>query len=191
MHKQTATKSNLDMQIVVIGPSKCGKTSLLTKYTKNTFTETYKKSSIQENYFKTVTLNYQSKKVHFIEFNSEYVQVYKENISLYKVTAALIVVCDASNPDSLNAALEINNKFNVELPGSKKKLCILLETKSDLVPKKTKEEEKKFKEIAIQNGFLDGFSVSAKNGNNIQKAIELLLTKRLETPIAPIMNYCK
>ena len=43
MHKQTATKSNLDMQIVVIGPSKCGKTSLLTKYTKNTFTETYKK----------------------------------------------------------------------------------------------------------------------------------------------------
>ena len=83
MHKQTATKSNLDMQIVVIGPSKCGKTSLLTKYTKNTFTETYKKSSIQENYFKTVTLNYQSKKVHFIEFNSEYVQVYKEKISLY------------------------------------------------------------------------------------------------------------
>ena len=117
--------------------------------------------------------------------------MFTENISLYKVTAALIVVCDASNPESLKAAIDINNKFNVELPGSKKKLCILLETKSDLVPKKSKEEEQKFKEIAIKNGFIDGFSVSAKNGNNIQKAIELLLTKRLETPVAPIMNYCK
>ena len=150
------------MQIVVIGPSKCGKTSLLTKSTKNTFTETYKKSSIQENYFKTVTLNYQSKKVHFIEFNSEYVQVYKENISLYKVTAALIVVCDASNPDSLNAALEINNKFDVELPGSKKKLCILLETKSDLVPKKTKEEEKNLKKLQFKMVFLMVFSKCKK-----------------------------
>ena len=48
MHKQTATKSNLDMQIVVIGPSKCGKTFLLTKYTKNTFTETYKKVAFKK-----------------------------------------------------------------------------------------------------------------------------------------------
>ena len=66
MHKQTATKSNLDIQIVVIGPSKCGKTSLLTKYTKNTFTGAYKKSGIQDNYFKTVTLNYKSKKIHLL-----------------------------------------------------------------------------------------------------------------------------
>ena len=55
-------QTNLDIQIVVIGPSKSGKTSLLTKYTKNTFTEAYKKSGIQENYFKTVTHNYKSKK---------------------------------------------------------------------------------------------------------------------------------
>ena len=88
--------------------------------------------------------------------------MYKENISLYKVTAALIVVCDASNPDSLNAALEINNKFDVELPGSKKKLCILLETKSDLVPKKTKEEEKNLKKLQFKMVFLMVFSKCKK-----------------------------
>ena len=166
------------LKLMIIGETKVGKTALITRYTKNTFTGTY---------LTTIGIDFQVKYVPF-EDKRVRLQIWDtagqerfRNIakSYFHSSNGFIVVYDISNKDSfekLNFWIE-----QIKLNAPENTICILVGNKSDLETERQIKKEQGEK-LSEQIG-MKFFEVSAKDGTNVEEAFQVLVNE--------IMNFAK
>ena len=163
--------------IVLIGDPSVGKTSILEKYVNNSFHSNPDKTKLIEIYKKKVFCNSNSYKLKFWDITKF---IGKSNISeldmFYNCDGIIFVSSydDASSLENLN----IWYQLMIEYVDLSTKEMILFINKKDLESGKVLSEqqiEKKSKDLQ-----LDYFEVSAKNGENIDKGIQIIVRKLIQ-----------
>ena len=166
------------LKLMIIGETKVGKTALITRYTKNTFTGTY---------LTTIGIDFQVKYVPF-EDKRVRLQIWDtagqerfRNIakSYFHSSDGFIIVYDIASKDSfekLNFWIE-----QIKLNAPENTICILVGNKSDLETERQIKKEQGEK-LSEQIG-MKFFEVSAKDGTNVEEAFQVLVNE--------IMNFAK
>ena len=166
------------LKLMIIGETKVGKTALITRYTKNTFTGTY---------LTTIGIDFQVKYVPF-EDKRVRLQIWDtagqerfRNIakSYFHSSDGFIIVYDIASKDSfekLNFWIE-----QIKLNAPENTICILVGNKSDLGTERQIKKEQGEK-LSEQIG-MKFFEVSAKDGTNVEEAFQVLVNE--------IMNFAK
>ena len=139
---QTKTKFRADIKLIFIGPSGGGKTSLMNKFTKNSFTEEYKATIISEFGFKIVEVDSQLYRIQMWDLVGQ-----DKNLTITKIFAkeahGVIVVCDATNKRTMKDCVlwkkgvddYVNFMDGGLIPS------VLVENKIDLLPEKEREDD--------------------------------------------------
>ena len=176
------TEFRTDLKIIVIGPPASGKTSFVNKWTKNTFSETYKSTIISEFGFKI----YEHKNLLYrIQMWDIGGQDKSPTITklFSKDSHGCVVINDVTKINELEET--INWKKSVDdstcfLDGDKIP-CILIQNKCDLI---NESEYNKCDEInkksSNDNGFIGCFMTSVKEGKNVNEAMDFLIEKILD-----------
>lgn len=139
---QTKTKFRADIKLIFIGPSGGGKTSLMNKFTKNSFTEEYKATIVSEFGFKIVEVDSQLYRIQMWDLVGQ-----DKNLTITKIFAkeahGVIVVCDATNKRTMKDCVlwkkgvddYVNFMDGGLIPS------VLVENKIDLLPEKEREDD--------------------------------------------------
>ena len=176
-------KFRSDLKLIVIGTSGTGKTNLVNKWTKNTFTDTYKATIVSEFGFKIFE---NEKKLYRIQLWDLAGQ--DKNAMVTKIFAkdaqGVIVLSDATNIETREDAIKWKSSVDevaVFFDGGKIP-ALLVESKCDLLDNPEVEDET-LQEFAKVNNFIGSFRVSSKTGLNVAESIEFLIKniiKRME-----------
>lgn len=173
-------RSNL--KIIVIGTSGTGKTSFVNKWTKGTFSDTYKATIVSEFGFKIFEDQGKLYRIQLWDLAGQ-----DQNATITKIFAkdahGCIVMSDATNISTRDSTLVWKSSVDeaaVFIDGGKLP-CVLVENKCDLLPEDSSENG--LKEFAEKNEFIGSFRASAKVGTNINESMDFLIRniiKRLE-----------
>ena len=172
-----------DFKIIVIGNSSTNKTQFVNRWTKNIFSDTYKATIVSEFGFKIFEYGEELYRIQLWDLagqdkNAMVTKIFaKDSHGIVTMSNALSI---ASREDAIiwkksvdDAASFLDGK---ELP------CILVENNIDLLPNEEKYDPS-LEEFCKNNGFLKGFRVSSKTGENVNEAMKFLIKniiKRLE-----------
>jgi small GTP-binding protein len=167
---------NLNFKIVLIGDISVGKTSILNRFFKNTFSENYQ-SNINANFISFSIFLDKFIKVNLNIWDTCGEEKFKSiTKQYYRDASAILLVYDLTKENSLKS---IENWLNEIKTTTNESEIFLVGNKNDdekLFPIKNKENFTEF-----VNSF---YEVSAKTGNNIQKMfyniIEILAEKSLK-----------
>ena len=165
-----------DLKIIAVGPSACGKTSFVNKFTKNIFNEAYKATIVSEFGFKIAEFDGKLYRVQLWDLAGQ-----DKNATITKIFAkeahGFICVVDATNPETLAEATKWKKSVqeSQNLFKDNKMPCVLVENKIDNLPKEEQLNDTKLQEFAKENGFDGAFRCSAKTGINISEAANFLL----------------
>jgi len=156
--------------ILLIGDSNVGKTSILERYCNNRFL-TYKfNNTLSQIYKKFINQNtlYIGLKFWDINFNEKFFKLYK---TIYERTDIIIFICSFDNRKSLdNINIWYQNLLNnIDLSS---KLMVLFANKNDLDKKEFNSDNLIFKADSLK---LKCFEMSAKNNINIQESFDKLI----------------
>lgn len=177
---ERSNEGSSSFKILVIGNSKCGKTSIIRRYASDSFTEDY-----------NITLGADyTKKV--VDWGKEKQQIRlqlwdiagQDRFALltrpyFRNASAAVIVCDVTRPLTLEAVRdwkrELDEKMateGVEIP------CILLANKCDQLRgvQEALEIGARIENICAELGFAKWFITSAKSDENITDAMTFLLT---------------
>ena len=180
-----------DIKIIVSGLSKVGKRSFLSKWINNEYTDDYKPSSFSQIGFKKVTIDDKKYNIGLWAISNN------DDISIRtmgKNSNGLILICDNTNEDTLKEILELKNKYikvidckDSDSDDSDEFPCFILQNKIDLIQQ---EDENTLKNFAKENKFINAFSISVKEGINVDKAMDEIIqviipeVEEIEKPIA-------
>ena len=156
--------------ILLIGDSNVGKTSILERYCNNRFL-TYKfNNTLSQIYKKFINQNtlYIGLKFWDINFNEKFFKLYK---TIYERSDIIIFICSFDNRKSLdNINIWYQNLLNnIDLSS---KLMVLFANKNDLDKKEFNSDNLIFKADSLK---LKCFEMSAKNNINIQESFDKLI----------------
>lgn len=176
------------LKVIVIGNSGVGKTSIVNKWCKNSFQETYKPTVISDFSYKIVEHKGKQYRIQMWDICGQ-----DRNIGMTKVfgknSHGCIIVSEITNENSL----EIASKWKAELDKecnflqSKDKIpTILIQNKIDLV-KNPDLNKKKIEKIVKNDGYINYFNVSAKTGSGIDEAVFFLIKSMSDK----LEEYCK
>lgn len=170
----TDNKDKFIFKIVVIGDAAVGKTSLITKFTQNTF---------QEDYIQTIGAQLSS---YEDEANGDKIELFFWDIAgqdtfhflrpaFYQGSRAAIIVYSLEDSNHGKRSFEHVDEWHEDI----KMHCgdlptILLGNKVDLVDKK-KLKEKKVLKLVNKRGFLGYYKTSAKTGEGVIEAFQVLI----------------
>ena len=162
--------------IVLMGDSSVGKTSILERYCNNFFkTEKYSRKTI-EIYKKFVTFSDYSYQLKFWDPPNFMDNCNESEINMFRNCDGIIYVCSYDNMDSLT---HINTwyQFLTQYIDLSTKEMILFINKKDLTNKKITEKQidKKSKDLQLEY-----HEISAKNGENIGKGMKSIINKLIE-----------
>jgi len=163
------------MKILVWGDVKVGKSAILDRFCKNTFTESHYSTVGLEFSIKTLDINNYTVKFAVYEYKG-YLHPHRPSSGEYRGAHACMVVYDVTNQESFahvkNWIDEIKQTFSPEMP------IILVGNKCDLLSERevSVEDAKEFAEQMNLN-FLE---ISAKDAINIEEAFSKLGIKELE-----------
>ena len=159
------------VQLLIIGDMTVGKTSILTRFTENKFSQ---------NYLATVGLDFFTKDVDFKNLNRRVrIKIWDSagqerfrslTQSFFRNANGIIIVYDISNIESFENLKYWIQSINTQL-GQNEINTIVIGNKLDLKREVKKEDAENF---CKEKGF-KYFEVSAKNGNGIQEAINYLV----------------
>ena len=177
--EEKITISNIrdSFNLVLMGDSSVGKTSILERYCNNFFkTEEYNRKTI-EIYKKFITFSEYSYQLKFWDTPNFIDNCNNSEINMFNNCDGIIYVCSYDNAASLT---HINTwyQFLTQYIDLSTKEMILLINKNDLKEGKviTEEQiEKKSKDLQLEY-----YEVSAKTGENIHKGMKSLIKKLVE-----------
>lgn len=165
-----------DLKIILVGNSSTGKTSIINRYIKNIFTNSYKATIASEFSYKILKIKEKIYRIQFWDLAGQDRNYTITNI-FCRDAHGVIVVCDATNKqtriDTQEWLKALNDGTDIsEIP------LILIENKADLLGEKEDDYKKDFDSLesfSKQNGFCKCFRTSAKTGYGIETAIESLI----------------
>lgn len=179
------------IKILLVGELATGKTSIIKRYLKNGFSESYKTtfgvdySDIEIEWNESTTLNLQFWDINGYERFNGITHIY------YRESSAAIIVFDVIRKQTLEIARCWKNDIDQKVFTSTKKHipCLLLGNKIDFYKDerwyKTKDEMNRF---VSENNFIGFFEVSAKSGKNVNESIEFLIKYIMENNIKPFVG---
>ena len=174
--------SSLDLKIVVLGSAYVGKTSIINRYCNSTFIEDTL-STIGAGFF-TRTMNVDGTEVTIMLWDTAGEERFRSVApSLLRGANGLVLVYDLTNPNSfkdIDLYMEMfldtcNVDPTLTLP------VLLLGNKNDLVRTITPETVEEWKR---KNKVVFSYEVSAKTGENVEKAFQTLV----ESLVSPAQN---
>jgi len=184
--KGSARSEKRICKVLVVGNAKCGKSSVIQRYTNNEFADSYK-TTIGADYFRKAIKWSDEMTVHLqlwdIAGQDRFAQLTRP---YYRNAVAAIVVCDVTRVATLEATKEWKKDLDDKL-GDGAIPIILLANKCDLMPsgKAAMETGARLQQIADEMGFRKWFLTSAKENDNVDEAMRFLIEAILENePIA-------
>ena len=182
------------IKILVVGEMGTGKTSLIRQYVQGFFSEFYK-TTIGVDFANkeikrddNITISLQLWDIAGQERYGNMTRVY------YQEACAAFVVFDVTRTTSLDLSVAWKNDIDEKVFTSQNKPipCLLLGNKIDLCAEgkwaKTKEEMDQF---VNDNKFIGFFETSARNGTNIDEAVNFLVNYILDNKIEPFVESNK
>lgn len=165
-------------QILIVGDSSVGKTSIISRYTSGTF---------KEEYLATVGLDYYSKEeiidnktIHIKLWDTAGEERYKSLTQNYFRNAeGVLLVFDVTNTDSFNNLKEWINSIKQNMEGKNIFIpIIIIGNKLDMEDQReiSKEQAEKF----VSENNYKYFETSAKTGEGVDKSIRELATQILK-----------
>lgn len=171
-------------KVLVVGNSKCGKSSIIRRFAEDTF---------QDQYTVTVGADY-SKKV--VQWNDTTVRLQLWDIAgqdrfanmtrpFYRNANAAVVVCDVTRPMTFDAVREWKRDLDDKLHDAGAIPCVILANKCDLLKGMTQciETGARIENLCSELKFDKWFITSAKHNENVDDAMNFLLDKLMA--IAP------
>lgn len=176
----TSTTFGADLKIVIVGNAGTGKTSFLNVWTGKNFTKDIPSTIISEFGYKSLEVN---KKIYRIQLWDVAGQDCNPLITklFVKDSHGCLVFCEVHNEKSLNDTLKWKSAVceNAKFKDDSELPILLIENKIDKLID-GKETENKIKEFQEANKFLNYFRTSAKTKQNINEAMEYLITQIIE-----------
>lgn len=178
-------------KILVIGNSKCGKTSIIRRYASDSFTEDYNV---------TLGADYTKKVVDWGKDQQIRLQLWdiagQDRFALltrpyFRNASAAVIVCDVTRPLTLEAVREWKKELDEKMSTEGADIpCILLANKCDQLKgvQEAVEIGARIENICSDLGFAKWFITSAKSNENITDAMTFLigtLTKASSGVFAP------
>ena len=161
--------SSIGLKIIIIGDTSTGKTSIVTKYIYNKFSESYKATIVSQFDFKIIKYKDQIYRLQFWDLAGQ--DRSPEMTKLFcQDTNGVIICCEVNKKESRDNTLKwkenlINNKIDI-----KKITLVLCENKCDLL-NDNYENFQELKNFSINNEFNQCFRTSALNGFGIEDMI--------------------
>jgi small GTP-binding protein len=171
------TKSDYVFKIILLGDPRVGKTSLLLRYIKNKFLDSYKT---------TIGVDFLSKQ---IKFGKDNVKITLWDVAgqgrfasfrnfYYQGSNYVIFVFDITNKESLLNLPSWIEDYKKQMKYVK--FCVI-GNKSDLEDQRVVEAEEYSKIFPKYEGEMSFFmETSAKTGDNVNKAFEIIITELIE-----------
>ena len=173
--KTNSLKNKIEIKIILLGDVSVGKTSIISRYVNNSFTEDYRCSIQAEKKTKLIDVDLNTS-VRMNIWDTVGQEKYRNlTRQYYHDCHGAIIVFDITKKDSF----DVIQKWIDELRsnGPKNIVIIIVGNKSDL----THEREVPFEDIKNKIGNkYPYYEVSAKNGNNIVLAFDKLRTQILK-----------
>jgi len=170
-------------KVLVVGNAKCGKTSIIARYAKNSFSEAYST---------TIGADYARKVVNQADGNRVQLQLWdlagqdrfaKLTRAYFRGAHAAVVVCDITRAETQHAVREwkreIDDQFDLHDEESRKRFpVILLMNKSDLLDKSIDEllrMGQELERLKTELGFTAAFTTSAKESRFVAEAFDNII----------------
>jgi len=166
-------------KILVIGNSKCGKTSIIRRYASDSFTEDYNV---------TLGADYTKKVVDWSKDQQIRLQLWdiagQDRFALltrpyFRNASAAVIVCDVTRPLTLEAVREWKKELDEKMSTEGAEIpCILLANKCDQLKgvQEAMEIGARIENICSELGFAKWFITSAKSNENITDAMTFLIS---------------
>ena len=162
-------------KLILIGNSGVGKSSIIQRYMKNTFEESYKCTIGVDFLMKTLTINKQLVKLQVWDTAGQ--EKYKSMVSsYYRGAHVALIVFDLTSHLSFEALPSWIENFYKN--GPEQKNTILIGNKKDLVEERQVTQEEA--ELFSQTNNMIYFETSAKEGDNIDYVFNYTAEKLLE-----------
>ncbi|MCQ2817361.1 MAG: GTP-binding protein [archaeon] len=173
---QSHQKCFKDLKIVLVGNSGTGKTSFATRWINGTFSETYKATIMSDFSYKIYTYKGKTYKIQIWDIAGQDKNIYTSKI-FTKNAHASITLSDVTIPNSLKEtlkwkkAVDENTKFmdNEAIP------AVLIQNKIDLIEESKLRNDEEIKQFAKDNGFVNYFKTSCKDGTGINECMDFLI----------------
>ena len=181
-----------DIKILVIGRSGSGKTSFISKWVKNEFSETYKATIVSEFSQKIIKNNEKCYRIQLWDLAGQdrNVQIAK-NFS--KDSQGCLVMAEVNDKVSLEETIKWKNTIDeIETFEDGEKLpCVLLENKVDMLDESKVNDMDELNIFCKNNGFVNCFRTSAKTGYNVNESMDFLIQeiiRRIEAMSSKELN---
>jgi small GTP-binding protein len=175
--KERGKKENLDTcQLIIVGDSIVGKTSILVQYTENKFNDNIISTVGIDYYLKTENINGSNVQVKIWDTAGQERYQAQTN-AFFKNAEGVILVYDVTNTETFLNLKNWINSINSNTRDSNLKK-IIIGNKIDLKREVNKEEAVDF---AKENG-IPYYEVSAKLNTNINDSIKSLIEEVVKTP---------
>lgn len=174
------------LKILVIGNSKCGKTSIIRRYTNDSFTEDYN-ITIGADYTQKVVEGGSGEQIRLqlwdIAGQDRFAMLTRP---YFRNASAAVIVCDVTRPLTLDAVRDWKRELDEKMATEGEIPCILLANKCDQLKgvQEALEIGARIENICTQLGFDKWFITSAKSNENITDAMGFLLSTLTKTKTA-------
>lgn len=178
--KSKANKA--DIKIIVVGNSGTGKTSFCSRWVKNSFNEKYRATIMTDFSYKIFKYNGYDYKIQLWDLAGQDKNIHTTK-TLAKNAHGCIIFCDITNIKTRNDTLKwkVSIKENSNFPGTREPSpCFLIENKMDLVSEEEAKNTSDIAEFSQSNDFVNFFRTSAKTGDNIEDAMNYIVSSTID-----------
>ena len=186
----TQNVSKNDIKLILIGNTATGKTSFANKWITNRFSSSYKATITSQYNYKIINKNNSIYRVQLWDLTGQD-RNYLVTKLFSKNCHGVVILSEITDNNSLHDTLKwkeaIEQNEHIEnLP------FILIQNKSDLLSESNlKKSQNEIERFARENGFKGVFRTSAKNGDNVNEAMNFLIDCVLDNKNSGIITNHK
>ena len=166
-----------DFKVIVVGTSNTNKTQFVNRYTKNIFNDTYKATIVSEFGFKIFEYGDSLFRIQLWDLAGQ-----DNNAMVTKIFAkdahGAVIMSNACDINSRDATIKWKNSVDevAKFLDGKGLPCVLVENNIDLLSDDN-HFDPSFEDFWEKNGYVKGFRVSSKTGENVNESMEYLIKK--------------
>ncbi len=176
-YKEKRNAFSGDFKVIVVGTSNTNKNQFVNRYTKNIFNDTYKVSIVSEFGFKIFEYGDSLFRIQLWDLAGQ-----DNNAMVTKIFAkdahGAVIMSNACDINSRDVTIKWKNSVDevAKFLDGKGLPCVLVENNIDLLSDDN-HFDPSFEDFWEKNGYVKGFRVSSKTGENVKESMEYLIKK--------------